>query len=96
MAEAKWSGWYSVLKRRRVSLTVLRDKRGGVEPVRVSSLWRCSPVEAHPAISREASSVSVIERKLIASYIAYSKIVRIWMLEASPMMLIGELMPTIP
>ena len=52
---------------------------GGVEPVRVSSLWRCSPVEAHPAISREASSVSVIERTLIASYIAYSKIGRIWM-----------------
>jgi hypothetical protein len=28
MAETKWSGWYSVLKRRQVSLTVLRDKRG--------------------------------------------------------------------
>jgi hypothetical protein len=46
-------------------------------------------------MSREASSVSVIEKTLIASYIAYSKIGLIRMLEAWPMMLIGELMPTI-
>ena len=45
-------------------------------------------------ISREASSVSVIEKTLIASYIAYSKIVLIRTLEAWPMMLIGELVPT--
>jgi hypothetical protein len=39
--------------------------------VRVLESVAVFPVEAHPAISREASSVSVIEKTLMASYIAY-------------------------